>query len=224
MVELRHRGREVRVDKDDVPGGSGVGSNGTIGAWLKPHPTLIFPDREGASLLYRKHGFRMTRSAQRTLLEAVRVLHLQGYESIRVHAYTYATGHWRCELGPVGSPVRNGPKQFTYSSASRWDYFRDDESKGELGAVGEAGPVSPDELARQMLDRAPGLAALRAPATAYVVWFSALLNYCGPDGTFMLSDDWDYNATTAGFVQLQYPTKESAQQSLGSAFPLAPAF
>lgn len=150
----------------------------------------------------------------RTLLEAVRVLHREGYESLRAHAYRYATGHWRCELGVVGSPVRNGRTLFQYSSAGAWDYFRD----------GGESPVTPDALARTILARRD-LSEAQAPSTAYAVWYSALLDYAGPHGVFVLSDDTGYDAARAGFVEVLAPLGISTTDApLGPRFPLAPLF
>lgn len=156
----------------------------------------------------------MTQSPRRTLLEAVQHLHGWGYESIRVHAYRYATGHWRCELGAIGSPLRGGVQEFAYTSASEWDFFRD----------GETTPVEAEQLARRMLQDLPGLAALRAPATAYTVWYSTLLDYCGPNGTFILSEDNGYDALRAGYVQLLYPIADHTDGNHKAHFPLAPLF
>ncbi|CAD6010138.1 hypothetical protein [Agreia sp. COWG] len=156
----------------------------------------------------------MDLSAPRTLLEAVLHLHQLGYESVRVHAYRYATGHWRCELSRLGTPIKGGDRIFGYSSASDWDFLGD----------GNDQPIAPDALARLLIERVPALAGLRTSAKAYTVWYSVLLDHCAPGGLFILSDDCGYDARRDGYVQLGRPIGSPAGAMAGDQFPLSPVF
>lgn len=60
------------------------------------------------------------------LLRAFRMLHVRGYEGLKVYAnMDRATGRWHCSLGVVGLSVDQADAMgsFHYSSASGWNFF-----------------------------------------------------------------------------------------------------
>jgi len=144
---------------------------------------------------------------QRTLLEAVRVLHDRGYESLRAQPTVYATGHWRCSLGVVGTVWDADAVLFRYSSGQEWDYFRD----------GSTTPLKPEELADKLL---PLVGAALAPCTPYRVWHSAALDFCRPSGVYWLIDEY-FDWRTNGYVKLSHG---STPDATFPGFPLPPVF
>jgi hypothetical protein len=153
-------------------------------------------------------------SPHRTLLEAVRIVHRAGYESLRVQAYFYATGHWRCELGLVGNPLSAGRTVFRYTEASEWDFFGDGDDQTK----------TPDQVAARLTATIAGDPTAPKPAKAYAIWYSTLLDYSAPHGLFSLWDDSGYRALTAGYVELRYPAGYTLATNQSRQFPLSPQF
>lgn len=144
---------------------------------------------------------------ERTLLEAVRVLHGRGTTAIRVRPYHYATGHWRCTLLIAGEAVE---KSLRYTNGTGW----------LLPGRTEATPVSPEQEADAIwaaLDEQRREQA-RQPDSAYVAWYAELLDRCRGGMLPTLWDDFE-NYEAAGFVRLAGPVD---RVFMSEDFPLPP--
>jgi hypothetical protein len=144
---------------------------------------------------------------ERTLLEAVRVMHERGFEGLRVHALLHGTGHWRCTLSAIGQPVLGGRTYLRYSSANKWRFL--------AGGVEE--PCAPEQLADR-LQAVPGIEATQLDCLPYRVWFRVLLQHIGPDSVpYHADSDGYFDALREGCIRYTGPGGQGE-------FPLAPIF
>jgi len=143
---------------------------------------------------------------ERTLLEAVRVLHGRGAHGIQVVPYHYATGHWRCSF-MIGGVIVDALK---YTSGRGWMLpGREDatptDPEGEADAIWAA---LDDDLR----------AKAENPDSAYVFWFSAILDRCHDRMLPTLWDD-DANHLNNGYLRLGGFVEKAFERT---DFPLPP--
>jgi hypothetical protein len=151
-----------------------------------------------------------------TLLEAIHVLHQRGHERLKVYAYVYGTGHWRCTLGIVGLPMPEFDDTFNYSDAAGWQFFSAATEPDILHDRSFLG-MSPGDLADLLHQHhAKLLKRAQAKCRPYAVWYELLLEACGPDGWFVMAEDY-FDAREEGYVQVH-------RRDARARFPLAPAF
>jgi hypothetical protein len=151
-----------------------------------------------------------------TLLASFQELHRQGCERLKVHAYVYETGHWRCALGVVGRPMLDLHSTFRYSSGASWQFFAG-SGTGERGE--DLTYITPGSLAELFVKRYPQLMdQARHACKPYAIWYELLMEACGPDGNFVMSAPPDYDAKQAGYVRVY------RRDAVPARFPLAPAF
>jgi hypothetical protein len=145
---------------------------------------------------------------ERTLLDAVGVLHDRGATAIRVRPYHYATGHWRCTLLIAGEPVQ---QSLRYTNGRGW----------LLPGRRDATPISPEEEADALwaaLDEQQRALARQADPE-YVAWYADLLDRCQGGMLPTLWDDFE-NFEAQGFVRLAGPVD---RVFVSEDFPLPPA-
>ena len=144
---------------------------------------------------------------ERTLLEAVRVMHERGFEGLRVHPVLHGTGHWRCTLSAIGQPVLGGRTYVRYSSANKWKFL----------PSGAEEPCEPEELADR-LQWVSGIDSTRILCPAYRIWFRVLLQHIGHNAVpYHADSDGYFDAQREGFIRY---TGAGAH----GEFPLAPIF
>jgi hypothetical protein len=154
------------------------------------------------------------------LLQSFLVLHQRRHEGLRVYAYIYETGHWRCALGVIGEPLNHVNNDFEYSSGAQWEFFNSNSGNANL--------VDPDlvlashnDVADLMSEHQPALLErARFSCTPYAVWYQALLEACGPDGCFWMRGNSPsaYDARGAGYVHVE------RRPGVETRFPLSPIF
>ncbi len=150
------------------------------------------------------------------LLCSFRDLHRRGYERLKVYAYLYETGHWRCHLGVVGYPTPDIANTYRYTSGAGWQFFA---SAGNRYQREDFTDVTPDRLAELLQEAYPKLMGrARSACRPYAVWYELLLEACGREGYFVMNAPPDYDAKEAGYVQVHRRDGSEAR------FPLAPAF
>jgi len=121
--------------------------------------------------------------AQRALLQAVRLLHAEGFGRLRAYTAMAPSGmSWRCFLRVETEAGGVGRELLRYSSNSGWDFSVD----------GEAGGPSTARTARSIAEELkllPGIEEARGPAEEHVGWFDGLLRHIGP--VAVPYEDWD---------------------------------
>lgn len=142
---------------------------------------------------------------ERTLLEAVRVLHRRGAHGIQVMPYHYATGHWRCPL------LVGGREVLGYSNGGGW-VLPGRETDTVIDPEEEADAIWAvlDEQTR---------ATAELPNRAYVFWFGAMLDRCQGGMLPSLWDDYS-NYLRDGYVRLSGHLELSTRRAVD--FPLPP--
>ena len=128
--------------------------------------------------------------APRRLILAVRELHEQGLQRLRVVPSIAPSGlAWRCDLTHAGD-VSNAPgarlcnwaAAFHYSSAQGYDYF----GSGDLSAL------SPSELSVAIRDMCPGLTRdSTGDDPDYVAWFAEVVRATHPHHLPYAFADWE---------------------------------
>lgn len=112
--------------------------------------------------------------ARRALLQAVRLLHSEGFGRLR--AYTAMAPHgmsWRCILRVETKGEGVGRELLAYSSNSAWDFSVDGRADAANGAR------TARSIAEE-LKALPGIEEARGPAQEHVGWFDGLLRHIGP--------------------------------------------
>ncbi|WIB58760.1 hypothetical protein DEJ13_09765 [Curtobacterium sp. MCLR17_007] len=106
-----------------------------------------------------------------TFLQAVRLLHQRGWESVRVFPELYEIGDWRCWLNASGFGSGRRPfRMAVYLGSEDWEMpFEHDPSD----------PLTPEQIADGL---EPGLDdRARQADPSYGPWFEELLRRSGPD-------------------------------------------
>lgn len=141
------------------------------------------------------------------IVAAVSRLHERGWQSVRVAANYYATGHWRCrvhvaEPGDTNDLADEPNILLAYSNSLAWDVFMDGRTDWNVDAIA-------DRLAESAREY-PGAARPDAP---YVAWLSEL-RYRTKGGWFVMAEDayspqqmWN----NRGLVKLIYPDRAAGQ-------------
>lgn len=138
------------------------------------------------------------------LVAAVAHAHELGYHGIRIDAYLYATGHWRCRIHvPSADGDDEATELLSYSSAGEWDLFRDGRTAWTVQAIAE-----------RLIARARPFPAASLPDPAYAAWLAELRRRTG-GGAFVMSEDaytreqlWKQR----GLVSLMYADAEAARR------------
>lgn len=138
------------------------------------------------------------------LVAAIARAHELGYHGIRIDAYLYATGHWRCRIHvPSSDGDDEDPELLSYSSAGGWDLFHDGRTEWSVQSIAE-----------RLIDRARPFPAASLSDPAYVAWLAELRDRTG-GGAFVLSEDaytrerlWKQR----GLVSLMYADAEAARR------------
>ncbi|CAH0199318.1 hypothetical protein [Microbacterium sp. Bi128] len=137
------------------------------------------------------------------LVGAVARAHELGFHGIRIDAYLYATGHWRCRIHVPSSDDDEGPELLSYSSAGGWDLFHDGRTEWTVDAITE-----------RLIDLARPFPSASLPDPAYAAWLAELRDRTG-GGAFVMSEDaytreqlWKQR----GLVSLMYADAEAARR------------
>ncbi len=125
----------------------------------------------------------------RKLLKMVAVLHVRGYESLRVEAGMSPSGaYWRCDIGPA-LPDSNDDIDFPrarYSSSAKAEYFEwGDCSDSTVEAMADRFEQSYAEILEKCGARDP----------EYVRWFADMLVLTEPGGLIYSFADWEMDET-----------------------------
>ncbi|MBG6083818.1 hypothetical protein [Zhihengliuella flava] len=158
---------------------------------------------------------------ERTLLEAVRVLHNKGYGRLRALPYLAPSGlGWRLELSKLLDPVHGVEPRFRYTSASGWELFASSEVTYATTKTQPFDEVTPSFVAHAMTVELE-LDDLRGGLSAYTYWFSALLDHAGTNYVPYHFGDSGIDYMKARYIPLVDPHDASVPEV---CFPLAPIF
>ena len=150
------------------------------------------------SMASQSKGYHVPMSRPRALLEALSVLHRQGFGRLRIAPSRAPSGmHWRYRIRPV--------------TGMRWDHGAQvvgscPEMTGSLGGREAAGRgdhthTSPAQLAAHLADRFPGIViAGKGADPSYTDWYRQILETT--DGLFIAEDD---GVITPGGRRLPHP-------------------
>ncbi|MGC0369938.1 hypothetical protein [Microbacterium sp. SLBN-111] len=138
------------------------------------------------------------------LVAAVARAHERGFDGMRIVAYFYATGHWRCRINvPDGSEEDEHNALFAYSSAGGWDLFNDGRTDWTVDAITD-----------RLIELAQPFASASVADPAYVAWLAELRRRTG-GGAFVMFEDaysrqhmWEQR----GLVKLLYADADAVRR------------
>lgn len=132
---------------------------------------------------------------ERTLLDAIRILHARGFEAVTATPALRANGRWECAV--TAGPTSEHVLHFTCD--------------------GTPTPAA-EALADALQERLPDEALDRDPE--YAAWLAEILEHAGPGEVFYLADDF-YDAERDGYTAITGRPDIADRSSIGFRLPPA---
>lgn len=146
----------------------------------------------------------------RTLLAAVRTLHVRGAHRIQIFPHMAASGmYWRCPIVIDGvDPFSVTSKELNYSSGGGW----------ELPGCSTSQPISYLKAANRLWAALTEEQRKRAvvPDPDYVRWYAGLLAYlCDDEIPYLFGDDYGPSPLDSGYMGVMGQTYSHLRNDYG---------